>query len=64
MKEIDKGLGLNNLVPSAMSDSKSREAKKTNGKRRSKGAGSSSDTTNDQKTVSKSKEKSKSSSNE
>lgn len=53
-----------NLVPSASSDSKSKEGKRSGGKRRSKGGGTSSDTTNDQKTQSKSKEKSKSSSNE
>ena len=48
LKEIDRGLGgLKNLLPSATSDSKSREAKKTNGKRKSKGAGTSSDTNGD-----------------
>lgn len=48
LKEIDNGLGgLKNLIPSASSDSKSREAKKNNGKRKSKGTGNSSDTNGD-----------------
>lgn len=49
LKEIDRGLGglKNNLLPSATSDSKSREAKKTNSKKKNKGAGTSSDTTGD-----------------
>jgi hypothetical protein len=65
LKDINKGPGtLKNLLPSATSDSKSKEGKRSGGKRRSKGVGTSSDTTGDNKTTSKSKSKSKGSSNE